>query len=215
MTIKLIIFDLDGTLVDSCEDIKNALNYCLRLRGLEGFSKDEVRKMVGEGVKRLIQQAIEKRGEKEDLLKELIDCFVSYYSNNIAVHTKPYPEVSDTLDKLHEIKKAVISNKLSSLTVKTLDKLNLLHYFDFVAGSDTFSQQKPSPVPILETMKKLNVLKDNTLVVGDSDIDIKAGKAAGVKTVAVTYGYRERKFLKDADFIIDQFSDLLNIVRKI
>ncbi|ODA43283.1 Phosphoglycolate phosphatase [Thermodesulfovibrio sp. N1] len=214
MTIELIIFDLDGTLVDSCEDIKNALNYCLKLRGLEGFSQDEVRKMVGEGVKRLIEQAIEKRGAKKDLLEELLNCFVSYYSNNIAVYTKPYPEVSDILDKLYDIKKAVISNKLSFLTIKTLEKLNLLHYFDFVAGSDTFSQQKPSPVPILETMKKFNVSQENTLIVGDSNIDIETGKSAGIKTVAVTYGYRERELLKDADFIIDRFSDLLSIVRK-
>ncbi|MGB9822370.1 HAD-IA family hydrolase [Thermodesulfovibrio sp.] len=212
--IELIIFDLDGTLVDSCEDITQALNYCLEKSGISGFSKEEVKKMVGEGVNRLIEKALD--AKKICLsVQELIECFVKYYKEHITDFSKVYPEVHATLTQLKNIKKAVISNKLTELTVKTLESLGLLQYFDFVAGSDLFPERKPSPKPIIETIKKFNTTTDKTLIVGDSELDIIAGKQAGVRTVAVTYGYREREILKEADFIIDKFSDLLKIVREL
>lgn len=212
MTIELIIFDLDGTLVDSCEDITQALNYCFQKKGIEGFSKEEVRKMVGEGVNRLIEKALQSRNLSLPI-QDLVDCFINYYREHIADFSRVYPNVRETLKELKGIKKAVISNKLTELSIKTLEKLELLEYFDFVAGSDFFSERKPSAVPIIETIRKFNTSKDKVIVVGDSELDIKAGTLAGVKTVAVTYGYREKEFLKNADFIIDKFSDLITIVR--
>ncbi|WP_353683478.1 HAD-IA family hydrolase [Thermodesulfovibrio sp. 3907-1M] len=212
--IELIIFDLDGTLVDSCEDITQALNYCLEKSGISGFSKDEVKKMVGEGVNRLIEKALQARGVNFPSQK-LIDCFVNYYREHITDFSRAYPEVKETLEELKNIKKVVISNKLTELSFKTLENLGLLKYFDFVAGSDLFSERKPSAVPIIETVKRFYTTPDKTLVVGDSELDIIAGKQAEVKTVAVTYGYREREVLKEADFIIDKFSELLKIVREL
>jgi len=210
--IELIIFDLDGTLVDSCEDITQALNYCFEKRGISGFSKEEVKKMVGEGVNRLIEKALQSKGVHLPP-QELIECFVKYYSEHIVDFSKSYPEVKETLEELKDIKKAVISNKLTELSVKTLESLGLLKYFDFVGGSDFFPERKPSSVPIIETIKKFNTTHDKTLIVGDSELDILAGKLAGVRTVAVTYGYRNKELLKDADFMIDRFSDLIKIVR--
>ncbi|MGB9891423.1 MULTISPECIES: HAD family hydrolase [Thermodesulfovibrio] len=212
MTIELIIFDLDGTLVDSCKDITQALNYCFKKRGIEGFSQEEVKKMVGEGVNRLIEKALQLR--KLSLpVQDLIECFINYYKKHIADFSIVYPNVRETLEKLQGIKKAVISNKLTELSIKTLETLGLLEYFDFIAGSDLFAERKPSPVPIIETIKRFNTSPDKTIIVGDSELDIKAGTLAGVKTVAVTYGYREKELLKNADFIIDKFSDLITIAR--
>ncbi|GAB5047017.1 HAD-IA family hydrolase [Thermodesulfovibrio sp. TK110] len=210
--IELIIFDLDGTLVDSCEDITQALNYCFEKLGISEFSKEEVKKMVGEGVNRLIEKALQARGVNFPS-QEIIKCFVNYYREHITDFSKAYPEVKETLEELKNIKKAVISNKLTELSIKTLENLSLLKYFDFVAGSDLFSERKPSAIPITETVKRFYTTPDKTLIVGDSELDIMAGKQAGVKTVAVTYGYRERELLKDADFIIDKFSELLKIAK--
>ncbi|GAB6184081.1 HAD-IA family hydrolase [Thermodesulfovibrio hydrogeniphilus] len=211
MKTELIIFDLDGTLVDSCEDIRQALNYCFAKKGIKGFSYEEVRQMVGEGVNRLIEKALSARNVSMPI-QELLDCFVSYYHEHIADFSQLYPDVRETLEALEDFKKAVISNKLTALTIKTMEHLDILKYFDFVAGSDTFSERKPSPLPIFETIKKFNTSPDKTIIVGDSDIDIQTGKAAGVKVVAVTYGYRDRELLQDADFIIDRLSALKNII---
>lgn len=183
-------------------------------RGIEGFSQEEVKKMVGEGVNRLIEKALQVR--KLSLpVRDLIECFINYYKKHIADFSIIYPNVRETLEELKGIKKAVISNKLTELSIKTLETLGLLEYFDFIAGSDLFAERKPSPVPIIETIKRFNTSPDKTIIVGDSELDIKAGTLAGVKTVAVTYGYREKELLKNADFIIDKFSDLITIVRKL
>lgn len=211
MKTDLIIFDLDGTLIDSCEDIMHALNYCFEERGIERFNYDEVRQMVGEGINNLIEKALIKRNVSFSL-DEMVKCFLRYYKDHITDYSKLYPEVKETLEALNNIKKAVISNKLTELSLKTMENLSILKYFDFVAGSDTFKEKKPSPLPVIETMTRLKVLPERTIMVGDSDIDIKSGKMAGTKTVAVTYGYRDRKILKDADFIIDRFGELLKII---
>lgn len=215
MSIALIIFDLDGTLVDSCEDITRALNHCLEVRGITPFSTEEVKTMIGEGVRRLIEKVIERKGLSGIEFSKLMECFIEYYSKHIADFSKPYPEVEETLKSLEGINKAVISNKLTDLTIKTLDSLGLLKYFQLVAGSDFFPEQKPSPLPIIKAMEFFKVSKRKTLIIGDSDLDIRAGRAAGIKTIAVTYGYREREYLKEADFIIDKFSNLIDIVRKL
>lgn len=213
MSIELIIFDLDGTIVDTCEDITNALNFCLENYGITIFTKNEVKKMIGEGVRNFIKKVLEQRDLSKGLMEELLDCFVNYYSEHISDFTRPYTGVAETLNNLRGIKKAVISNKLTNLSMKTLSNLGLINYFNFVAGNDFFPEQKPSPLPILKTLEKFNTSKENALIVGDSILDITAGKLAGVKTVAVTYGYGDKVLLKDADFIIDRFEDLLKIIR--
>ncbi|MCX8034495.1 MAG: HAD-IA family hydrolase [Thermodesulfovibrio sp.] len=215
MSIELIIFDLDGTIVDTCEDITNALNFCLKNYGISGFTKDEVQKMIGEGVRKFIEKALAQRDLSNSLLEDMLDCFVNYYSEHISDSTRPYPGVVETLERLIGINKAVISNKLTSLSMKTLSNLGLINYFDFVAGNDFFPEQKPSPLPILKTLEKFNKKKENVLILGDSILDIEAGKSAGVKTVAVTYGYGDKELLKYADFIIDRFEELLKIIRDI
>ncbi|MEN2986157.1 MAG: HAD-IA family hydrolase [Thermodesulfovibrionaceae bacterium] len=214
MSVELIIFDLDGTLVDSCKDIANALNYCLQRRGYKGLPLNVVKTMIGEGVRRLIEKVIEYK-KLQISTEEMIECFVSYYKAHITDFTKPYPKVKETLKVFKNIKKAIISNKLTELTIETVKNLSLIHYFDFIGGSDSFQERKPSALPIIEVMKKLNSKPENTIIVGDSELDIKAGKSAKIKTVAVTYGYGDRNSLSEADFKIDRFEDLIEIVKKL
>jgi phosphoglycolate phosphatase len=210
MPIKLILFDLDGTLVDTSQDITTALNYALKQHGMQALSVQDTIKMVGEGITRLIEKVI--RDEKLHMRDEIIKIFIKYYSEHLTDYSREYPYVRETLDQLSGYKKAVISNKRESLSVELLENLDLLKYFNLVAGSDTTSEKKPSPVPIFYIMEKLETKPYESMIVGDSSFDIEAGKKAGIKTVAVTYGYRERQYLKDADYMIDSLKDLISLL---
>lgn len=210
MQIKLIIFDLDGTLVDTSGDITNALNYALKPYGLRDLTVEDTIKMVGEGITRLIEKLLE--NERIQMRDTVIKRFLDYYSEHLVDFSSIYPHVRETLEKLNDYKKAVISNKREYLSTRLLDKLDLLKYFDLVVGSDTTSERKPSAIPVIYVFTKLGVNPDESIIVGDSNYDIEAGKKAGLKTVAVTYGYRERQYLIDADYIIDSMKDLLTLL---
>ena len=210
MQIKLIIFDLDGTLVDTSGDITNALNYALKPYGLRDLTVEDTIKMVGEGITRLIEKLLE--NERIQMRDTVIKRFLDYYSEHLVDFSTLYPHVRETLEKLNDYKKAVISNKREYLSTRLLDKLDLLKYFDLVVGSDTTSERKPSAIPVIYVFTKLGVNPDESIIVGDSNYDIEAGKKAGLKTVAVTYGYRERQYLIDADYIIDSMKDLFTLL---
>jgi len=210
MQIKLIIFDLDGTLVDTSGDITNALNYALKPYGLRDLTVEDTIKMVGEGITRLIEKLLE--NERIQMRDTVIKRFLDYYSEHLVDFSTLYPHVRETLEKLNDYKKAVISNKREYLSTRLLDKLDLLKYFDLVVGSDTTSERKPSAIPVIYVFTKLDVNPNESIIVGDSNYDIEAGKKAGLKTVAVTYGYRERQYLIDADYIIDSMKDLLTLL---
>jgi phosphoglycolate phosphatase len=210
MQIKLIIFDLDGTLVDTSGDITNALNYALKPYGLRDLTVEDTIKMVGEGITRLIEKILE--NERIQMRDTVIKRFLDYYSEHLVDFSTLYPHVRETLEKLKDYKKAVISNKREYLSTRLLDKLDLLKYFDLVVGSDTTSERKPSAIPVIYVFTKLGVNPDESIIVGDSNYDIEAGKKAGLKTVAVTYGYRERQYLIDADYIIDSMKDLFTLL---
>ncbi len=210
MAFKLIIFDLDGTLVDTSIDITNALNYALKPYGLKDLTVDDTVKMVGEGITRLIEKLLgdKKFQARDDVIKKFLD----YYSEHLIDYSNVYPHVRETIKKLDGYKKAVISNKREYLSTELLDKLDLLKYFNLVIGSDTTPKKKPSAIPVIYAVTKLGVGPQESIMVGDSNYDIEAGKKAGVKTVAVTYGYRERQYLMDADYMIDSIEELLTLL---
>ena len=189
MAIRLIIFDLDGTLIDSVGDISAAVNYAIEPHGLTPVTLEETRASVGEGVPSLIEKilALKKTTflDTEALTKRVLE----YYSAHLAVNTVPYPEVRETLEHLGACRKAVISNKLTVLAERILEALDLSKYFEVVAGSDSSPERKPSPVPVLRVLSRLGVPPQEALIVGDSVYDMAAGRAAGLRTVAVTYGY--------------------------
>jgi phosphoglycolate phosphatase len=212
MLIKLILFDLDGTLVDTKQDITTALNYALKQYGIQELTVQDTVKMVGEGITRLIEKVL--GDEKLGMRDEIIRRFIEYYSEHLADYSREYPYVRETLEQLSLYKKAVISNKRESLSEELLNKLDLLKYFNLIVGSDTTSERKPSPVPVQYVLEKLDIKQAESLLVGDSNYDIEAGKKAGIRTVAVTYGYRERKYLQDADYMIDNLKDLADLIKR-
>jgi phosphoglycolate phosphatase len=220
MPVKLIIFDLDGTLIDSSIDITNAINYAIEPYGVKPVTVQETISLVGEGISRLMEKMVKshesevKSGINKHILI-LIERFLEHYSTHLVDNTTVYPGVKESLEQLNGYKKAVISNKREALSVKILDGLGLLKYFDLVVGSDTTPERKPSPIPILHGITKLNIKPEDAVIVGDSNFDIEAGKAAGIKTIAVTYGYRPIELLKGADFTINRMDELLDILRRI
>ncbi|HME44005.1 MAG TPA: HAD-IA family hydrolase [Syntrophorhabdales bacterium] len=213
MAVRLIIFDLDGTLIDSVEDICGAVNYAIEPHGLAPVTLEETRASVGEGVPSLIEKVLTLKKatflDTEALTKRVLE----YYSSHLVAKTAPYPEVRETLEHLGACRKAVISNKLTGLAERILEALDLRKYFEVVAGSDSCPERKPSPVPVLRVLSLLDVPPQEALIVGDSVYDMAAGRAAGLGTVAVTYGYGTPGFSEGCDFVIDRFSELLEVVQ--
>ncbi|MFO0752560.1 MAG: HAD-IA family hydrolase [Thermodesulfovibrionales bacterium] len=214
MSLRLIIFDLDGTLIDSSPDIADAINYAVGVYGLPPVSVKETIGLVGEGISRLMEKLIEKEGIPADR-DLLVGRFLEHYSAHLVDKTTVYPGVRETLERLAAYKKAVISNKREGLSGTILQKLGLAPYLDIVVGSDTTQERKPSPVPVRHVLSRLGIRPDEAVMVGDSTYDIEAGRAAGLRTVAVTYGYRSEDVLQDADFIIDSLSALPDIAGKL
>ncbi|MBA4418146.1 MAG: phosphoglycolate phosphatase [Syntrophus sp. (in: bacteria)] len=214
MPVKLIIFDLDGTLIDSIHDIANALNHTFEPYGIPTLTPQEVAGMVGGGPSKLVDNVLEKHNvtvDKERLIKELVE----YYSSHYMDYTLPYPDTIETLKALKGYKKVIVTNKPERPSLKTLDGLGLTQYFDMVVCADTLPERKPSPAPVFHVLSRLNVQPEHAIIVGDSRIDMDTGKASSVKTVAVTYGYGPAGFEKDGDFVISRLSELIDIVKSI
>ena len=208
---QLLIFDLDGTLVDSSEDLCNAINYAIEPLSVKPITIDDTKRLVGEGISKLIDKLIKEKGiEFSD--KDILERFLSFYNNHLLDHTKPYPEVIETLNRLNNFKKAVVTNKRTDMSREILRGLSMEHFFELIVGSDTTGFKKPSAVPLLYVLDKLKISPEDAIIIGDSMYDIEAGKASNISTIAVSYGFRPADTLKDADFIIDNFSHILNIL---
>lgn len=207
------MFDLDGTLVNTAVDITNALNYSVEPYRIEKLTVEKTIGLVGEGITRLIETLL---GEgRRSIMPDVLDRFLQFYSEHLTDFSLPYPGVRETLERLAGYKKAVISNKKEGLSRRLLEELGLSHHFDIVLGSDSVDERKPSPKPLLHIMGQLMVGPEEAVIVGDSQYDIQAGKAAGIKTIAVTYGYRGKGFLTAADLMIERMEDLPSELEKL
>ncbi len=212
--IELIIFDLDGTIVNSIFDIADGVNHVLNSMKRRSISTKEVQNMVGSGVRKLIELALNGT-EDEEVMENALIKFQEYYSNNLTTKTRPYKGVVSTVQQLSVYKKAIYSNKPQELTTKVIKDLDLNSYFNVVQGADDSKyKRKPSPEGIAYILEKLHVKPAHALMVGDSTHDIQAGKKAGLMTCAVTYGYREEKILAEEspDYMIHQLPELVDIL---
>lgn len=206
---ELIIFDLDGTLIDSSEDIAWSTNMTLRNMGFEELSYQAIKGRIGWGVKMLLQRVLPE--EKQNLLEEARNIFMGYYSGHLLVKTKLYPGVVDVLKHFKNKKLAVATNKPLNLTEKILDGLSISNCFKKIIGGDGVQNKKPSPEAIEMILKDLMVLPKQAVFVGDSKIDIEAGKGAGVITIGAAYGFRGRHELEEAgaDVVIEDIKELI------
>jgi phosphoglycolate phosphatase len=217
MLYRCLLIDLDGTLVDSRADLANSINLMLTELGLEPLHNDRVVSFVGEGVAKLVQRALEARFNREANTSEIengLKLFGEHYRRHLLDETVVYPGVIETLELLKTLPKAVITNKSLEFTNMILSGLNLSRYFDVVLGGDSLPERKPSAVPLLEAARRFGVTPEECLMIGDSRVDIAAGKAADIATCGFTGGFRGRAELHEAgaDYLIDPWTDLMSIV---
>ena len=207
------LFDLDGTLIDTAPDLTFALNHALAEFGFPGVGVDVARNWVGQGARSALERAVAHRGAPADAVDAMLASFLACYRNRIAVESKPYGEVEETLAALvgRGAKLAVVTNKRGELTSKLLAEIGFASHFDAVVAGDTAPRPKPAPDPALAACAALGLGVDEVLFVGDSLADVGCARAAGCAVVCVAYGYRQGVAAADlgADAVIETFRDLL------
>jgi phosphoglycolate phosphatase len=213
--VQAIIFDLDGTLVDSAEDLRAALNKLLRELKLRPIEANEIKGMIGDGVLKLVERALAATNGDPEQRDFLLPRFLALYQANPAALTRCYPGVLETLDALRRkgFRLAVVTNKPVFATKKVLEALSLAEFFPVVVGGDSLPQRKPDPAQLIEAAQQLGVNVDQTLMVGDNIHDVEAAHAAGMRCIAVSYGYHHRPPSEfNADRLIDRFDELPSLV---
>ncbi|MFH1784022.1 MAG: HAD-IA family hydrolase [bacterium] len=211
--VDLIIFDLDGTLVDSRQDIANAVNFTLRELGFPQKTVSEITSYVGNGVKELIERSL--GDESEGLSEKALFLFEGYYAEHSSDYSELYPGVREMLEFFKAKRKIIVTNRNYEFAVLTLKLKGIYGYFEKIIGGDNVACMKPSGCPLDESMLSANASKDRTIMVGDMTVDVQAGKNAGVLTCGVTYGLGKREDLIQAkpDYIIDDISKLRDIIQ--
>lgn len=215
-----VIFDLDGTLVDSAPDLHAALNHALAVGGRPPVSLEDVRHMVGRGARLLLERALEATGglPTQKRLEELVGEFFTYYERHLSDHTRPFEGVREALDILRgsDVLMGVCTNKPMRFTTPLLENVGLAPYFSAIVGADSYPFRKPDPRHLTATLEAMGAGARRAVVVGDSFYDISAAKAANLPVIAVSFGYTETPVTElDPDYIIDHFDELLPLLRRL
>jgi len=217
MTSLTVVFDLDGTLVDTAPDLIDTLNLILAREGLAPVPYDAARMMIGGGARRMIEAALkyEKRPFAAADVDPLFRDFIARYAAHIADRSRPFPGLEDALDRLsgQGCRFAVCTNKLEGLARLLLDALKLSHRFKAICGQDTFAIQKPDPEILRRTIAQAGGRIERAVMVGDSGTDIDTARAARIPVIAVDFGYTETPVVAlGPDRVISHFSELADAV---
>ena len=217
-----ILFDLDGTLVDTAPDLMNAHNHVMKKFGYETKSTEDIRNLVGKGTKSLIGRSVWGQAKKEfgkvdnnEIKKEMVSEFINYYAKNIANESKLINGVLDFLKwcKKNNISMGVCTNKQDYLAVDLLKKINIYQYFEYVAGSNTFDYCKPDPRHLTDIIEILQGDLKKSLMIGDSETDSSAAKAANIPFILLEDGYTEKKVKEiPHDHLIKDFIGIEKII---
>ena len=211
--IELLIFDLDGTLVDTKMDLALSVNAMRQQMGLSPLPHEVITTYVGHGVGLLISRSLGENAS-DDVIQRGLALFVEYYRHHLLDNTTAYSGVPESLAELRDRKMAILTNKPTDLSREILRGLGLASYFDFVYGGDSFPQRKPEPMGVWKLMEDLQMPAAKTMMVGDSDTDVLTGRNAKVWTCAVTYGFGAAS-LKDTppDLLLGDMRELPPLLR--
>jgi phosphoglycolate phosphatase len=215
ISINCLLFDLDGTLIDSRSDLARSVNLTLTDLGRRQLDESEIAGFVGDGVWVLIRRCLkaadpEHREPDTEMHRQALALLRKHYSEQMLVQTRLYPNVRETLSRFDAKKIALVTSKESDFASQLLEHFGLMTYFDCIIGGNTLPERKPDPKPVEEAMRRLGCAAEESVMVGDSENDVIAGRSAGTRTCAVTYGFRSRQQLlaTGPDVVIDDFNQL-------
>lgn len=214
---KACIFDLDGTLTNTLESMTYSVNLTLKEMGLSQITKDQCRMFVGNGARVLIEESLKVSGDpKASRIEEGMKIYGRIFDQNCTYHVTPYEGIPEMLKALKDrgIHLAVLSNKPDRQTVKVVKEIFGDNIFDYAQGQKDGIRRKPEPDGVWYLMDKMQVSKEECLYIGDSEVDAATGKNAGLKTIGVLWGFRDRKTLETAgaDHLIERPEELLQFV---
>lgn len=213
---EAVVFDLDGTLLNTLDDLCDSVNYALGMKNYPLRTLDEVRCFVGNGVEKLMQRAVPE-GISDKEFADTLSIFKEHYKNNSQNKTKPYDGIMELLKELKDkgFKMAIVSNKFND-AVKDLNKEFFSEYIEFAYGECETIRKKPNPDAVFKALEDLKVEKHHAVYVGDSDVDIQTAENSGLDCISVSWGFRTRQELEmsGAVSIIDEPMDLMDIIYK-
>ena len=206
--VRLLVFDLDGTLVDSKKDLALSVNAMRAEMGLAPLPLELIGTYIGHGVTVLVERSLAAHATAENVQKGLA-FFLAYYHDHMLDYTLPYPGVAEALDELGNHKLAVLTNKPVNFSREMLTRLGFASHFTYIYGGNSFPQKKPDPTGLHKLMEDLQISARETLMVGDSDTDILTGRNAGVWTCGVSYGFGAQTLeAVSPDLVIDDMREL-------
>ncbi len=212
---KMLIFDMDGTILYTLEDLMNSTNYALLEYGYPVRTLDEVRQFVGNGIHKLVERAVPE-GTPKDRIEDVFETLEKHYKIHCMDTTKPYDGIIDLLKKLREkgFQTAVVSNKVDFAVQDLVDDF-FRGLFDIAIGEREGVRKKPAPDSVYEVMKAFHLAKEDVVYIGDSDVDFETAKNAGVDYILVEWGFRDRSFLESlgASVFAKKPEDILNLVQ--
>ncbi len=218
---KVILFDLDGTLVDSAPDLALAVNHMLESLERETFSHDTIRSWVGNGAQTLVKRGLSGSSDideeiEPELFAQALEIFLNYYAQNLCVSTVTYPNVLTTLRHLKErdFRLVLVTNKPYGFIHPLLEGLGMSDLFEFCVGGDSLAKKKPDPMPLLHVCERLNVDVTECVMVGDSRNDILAANAANMHSIGVSYGYNYNEDIQvyAPNRVVDDLSEIVALL---
>jgi phosphoglycolate phosphatase len=210
--VRGLIFDLDGTLIDSKLDLIHSVNAMLREMKRPHLAAETISGYIGHGAPQLVARALG-AGATEEELKHALQFFLGYYEEHKMDNTHAYPGVAETLAQLSHLPMAVLTNKPARISVRILSSLGLQEYFRLIYGGNSFESKKPNPFGANKILQEFGVPARETLLVGDSEVDVQTARNAGTQAAAVNYGFGVHdRAAYPADIYLDRFADLAGVV---
>ncbi|MEX6632271.1 HAD-IA family hydrolase [Hyphococcus lacteus] len=213
-----LIFDLDGTLVDTAEDLAASMNHALGDMGFDAVAPNEVRHLVGHGARRMLMRGFEisaNRDASESELDEALERFLKYYQENIADHSRPFEYVIEMIEgfRARGAVCAICTNKREGMAVQLMTTLNLDHLFETIVGADTTVAAKPDPAPVSLCLKRTGAKK--AVFIGDSDTDIKAAMATGLPCAIADFGYGPLELAGEATAVFANYREAASVIENL